>query len=118
MMNKTRAVLSSISTTKSGFLFQRIYQDLLVVQNGHWADAGSTGVRNLSCTPELMVRSKRAWIQRKDQTDKHNEMIEIDKTDKHRYFKWKYKPLPTQTALGRSLLRNYALLSCHHDNNS
>lgn len=36
---------------------------------------------------------------RKDQTDKHNQFIEVDKSDKHRYYKWGYKPLPTQTVL-------------------
>ena len=41
-------------------------------------------------------------MMRKDQTDKHTEIIEVDKSDKHRYFKWNYQPLPTQTSEGRT----------------
>lgn len=42
----------------------------------------------------------RRIVMRRDQTDKHNELIEVDRNDKHRYYKWNYQPLPTQTSLG------------------
>ena len=45
-------------------------------------------------------KESRRKILRKDQTDKHLEMIEVDRSDKHRYHRWGFKPLPTQTVLG------------------
>ena len=49
----------------------------------------------------------RRIVMRRDQTDKHNELIEVDRSDKHRYYKWNYQPLPAQTALGEVTVQGF-----------
>ena len=49
------------------------------------------------------TKESKRLVMRRDQTSKHTEMIEVDRDDKHRYFKWNYQPLPTQTVLGQCI---------------
>ena len=57
------------------------------------------------------TKEGRRIVMRRDQTEKHNELIEVDRNDKHRYYKWNYQPLPTQTALGEFIV-DFTFIHC------